>query len=197
MEHEQDDDERRRNQQRCHREFRRVEERDHDDGAQVVEDGDAQQEGLQRRRHARAQERQHAEGERDVRRRRDGPAPQGAGVAAVEGDVDERGRRHAAQGGEGGQARPPQARQVALDDLALQLHADQEEEHGHQAVVDPQQQGLADPEVAQLHDKRQLEQAIVPGGERGIGDDHGQDGGGHEHHAAGRFQAQEVAERLQ
>ena len=51
------------------------------------------------------------------------------------------------------------ARQLALDDLALDLEADEEEEDRHQAVVDPEQQRLVESEGADLHDDRRSRSA--------------------------------------
>ena len=70
----------------------RVEERDHDDGTDVVDDREREQEQLQARRHTRAEQREHAHRERDVgghrdapsrrvrRRRRSRPRTRGAGI---------------------------------------------------------------------------------------------------------------------
>ena len=80
-----------------------VEQRDHDDRAEVVDDRDRRQEDLQRRRHARAEQQQDAERERDVGRRRDRPAAQRDRVAAVDRSVDRRRHQHAAERRDRGQ----------------------------------------------------------------------------------------------
>ena len=55
-------------------ERRRVEERDHDDRADVVDDREREQEELELRRDTAAEEAEHADGDRDVGRHRDAPA---------------------------------------------------------------------------------------------------------------------------
>ena len=89
--------------ERGKRQLRGIEERDDDDGAEVVDDGERQQEDLQRRRNARAEQRQHADGEGNVGGGGNGPAAQGDGVTPVDGDVDQRRHDHAAERGDHGQ----------------------------------------------------------------------------------------------
>lgn len=72
----------------------RVEGGDDDDGADVVDDREAEQEDLELRRHACAEHGQQPEGEGDVGRHGDAP-PRGAVAAGVEGQVGQRGDRHA------------------------------------------------------------------------------------------------------
>ncbi|EKD39295.1 MAG: hypothetical protein ACD_75C00448G0002 [uncultured bacterium] len=74
-----------------------IEERDDQDCADIVKDGQGSQQHLQANRHARAQERQDAQSEGDIGGRRDCPAAQGNGIAKVEGGIDERRDQHAAQ----------------------------------------------------------------------------------------------------
>ncbi|MOA14411.1 hypothetical protein D3C78_1345120 [compost metagenome] len=119
--------------------FRRIEQRDDDDGAEVIQDGQRGQENLQRRRHAAAQQSQDAQRERDVGRGRNGPAAQGLGAAQIDQHIDQRGHRHAAHGGDARQHDAADATQLAVHDLTLDLQAHQQEEHRHQAVIDPMQ----------------------------------------------------------
>ena len=67
---------RRRAAEHRQRELARIEERDDDDRAEIVEDRERRQEDLEGGRHARAEEREHAEREGDVGRGRDRPAAQ-------------------------------------------------------------------------------------------------------------------------
>ena len=69
----------------------RVEERDHDDGADVVDDRQRQQEDLQAARHPGAEDRQHPDRERDVGRHGDRPT-----VEAGATEVEQRRRRRPA-----------------------------------------------------------------------------------------------------
>jgi hypothetical protein len=52
---------------------------------------------------------------------------------------------------------------LALQHLALEFKPYQQEEHRHQAVVDPQQQRLCQPGLAELHRHRQRQDVIVIG----------------------------------
>ena len=120
-----------------------------------------QQEDLQRGGNARAQQRQHADGEGDVGGRRYRPASQRRRIAGVDGDVDDGGHHHAADGRNDGQRGLAEGRQLALQQLALDLQADQKEEDRHQAVVDPVQQRLVERERADAHADRRIEKAVV------------------------------------
>ena len=84
----------------------------------------------------RAEEAEHAHRDRDVGGHRNAPAvaPSSAGG---ERDVDERGHRHPAERGNHRQRGLARLPELALDELALDLEPDHEEEHGHQAVVHP------------------------------------------------------------
>ena len=66
----------------------------------------------------------------------------------VEGVVDERRQGQPADGGQGGHGQPAALGELAHRQLAAHLHADEEEEEHHQAVVDPVLQVLADAPVA-------------------------------------------------
>ena len=75
-------------------------------------------------------------------------------------DVDQRRHHHAADGRDRRQRRLPTRRQLAAQQLALDLQADQEEEDRHQAVVDPQQQRLVERQRADPHAEPRLQQAV-------------------------------------
>ena len=112
-----------------------VEEGDHQDAADVVEDRERGEEDQQRPRHAAPEQHDAADGEGDVGGHRDGPAPL-PGRPAIEGEEDERREEHASGRGDGREERLTHGAQLALDELALDLHPHDEEEDGHQPVVD-------------------------------------------------------------
>ena len=76
-----------------------------------------------------------ADREGDVGGHGDAPAA-GAGVPGVERGEDEGGHDHAAEGGDGRERCGAPVAQLAGDQLALDLQAGQQEEQGHQPVVD-------------------------------------------------------------
>ena len=168
---------------------------DDEHGAQVVQNGQRQQEHLEPGRHAGAEHHQHAQRERDVGRGRNRPAAQGGGVAVVEGGEHEAGDQHAAEGGEGRQGGVPGVGEMAGDELALELQADQEEEDRHQAVVDPQQRGLLQRDGAEVQMHRPVQQQRVLVLPAGVGDDEGGQRADDQHEAAVGLDLQEVADR--
>ena len=164
------------------------------DREDVVDDRDRQHEQLHARRDAVAEQREHADGERDVRRGRDRPARR---LRCARGDrqEDERGEHHAAEGGEDGQRRGAPVAQLAADELAFDLQADDEEEDRHQAVVDP---------VAQIEVQRDITgpepQDVRPRGRVlvacGVGPQQRGNGRDGERDAAGSLVVQELRERV-
>ncbi|CAA9396448.1 MAG: hypothetical protein AVDCRST_MAG64-1453 [uncultured Phycisphaerae bacterium] len=95
-----------------------VEHGDHDHGAEVVHDRDGEQKHLHRGRHVPADEREHADRERDVDGHRHGPTG-GTRPAAVQGEEDEGRRDHAPDRRRERQARGAQRRELAEQHLAL------------------------------------------------------------------------------
>ena len=89
--------------QRQHGYLRRIENRDDDDGAEIVEDGDRRKQHLQREGDPLAEQGQDSERERDVGRRRNGPAVDVLRVPEVEAGIDQRRNHHAAHRGDGRQ----------------------------------------------------------------------------------------------
>src|SRR5215203_1148684 len=76
---------------------------------------------------ALADEREDTDGERDVGRHRDAPASS-AGPTGVERDEQQCGHDHAAQGAQDRQHRGAGVAKVAMDELAFDLQAGDEEE---------------------------------------------------------------------
>ena len=178
-----------RGEEREHLELRRVEHGDDDDGADVVDDGQGQQEHLDRRHDAAPEQAEHADRHGDVGGHRDAP-PVLPGTAHVEAEVDQCRYDHPAKRGECWRCRLAAIAQLALDQLALDLQADDEEEQRHQAVVDP----LLEREV-----ERQLgvPQVEVRGRPRGVRPQQGNQRRSDEDHPTGGLRVQEVAQRLQ
>jgi hypothetical protein len=114
-----------------------VEHGDDDHRPEVVEDRERGQEHLERDRHARAEEREHAEREGDVGGGRDRPAPQRFRGLGIQRDVDQRRPDHAAHRAETGQRPVRPGGEPSVEELALDLQAHEQKEHRHQAVVDP------------------------------------------------------------
>jgi hypothetical protein len=114
-------------------------------------------------------------------------------VAGVDGGEDQRGHDHAAHRGQHRQRSSTRVAQVAVDELALDLEPDQQEEERHQRVVHPVPQGQV-VEVDGLTDADggvRLPQGLVgrvPGRVRPRQRD---DGGGHQDDAAGRLHLHE------
>ncbi len=76
------------------------------------------------------------------------PQPLGADAAAVERGVDQGGRNHPTERRGGRQKRPARRRELAVHQLAFDLEPGEEEEDGHEAIVDPVLQVEVDVEDA-------------------------------------------------
>ena len=131
-----------------------VEERHHGDRADVVDDGQGEQEQPEPVGAARPEQRQDAEHERGVGRHDDAPAGTGR-AGAVDRQVDRGRDEQPAERAERRGRDVPAVAQLPDADLAGDLEADDQEEQRHGGVVDPV------PEV-----ERELE---VPDADRGRG----------------------------
>ena len=124
----------------------RIEDRDHDDRADVVDDRERQQEQLQRLRHA-------CRAPRVRRPRMRCRSPSGSPTRdrpnrrAFDRHVEQRRDHHPADRGEDGQAAVRRSRKLTSHELTLDLEADDEEEDRHQPVVDPMEQVFGDRET--------------------------------------------------
>ncbi len=65
------------------------------------------------------------------------PKPMTVGASRIEEIMDQGRRRHSARRGEDGQQRAARIGKFAHVDFPLQLEADQQEEDGHERIVDP------------------------------------------------------------
>ena len=119
-----------------------VKQRDHQNLPQVVRHGQGRQENFERNRHPIAEYRKDADGESNVRRRRDSPAGCRDG-SRVERKIDQCRHHHTAQSRQHGQNRLPDGRELSDDDFAFDLETDQKEEHHHQPVIDEGLEGQA------------------------------------------------------
>ena len=121
----------------------RVENRDHDNGPDVVHDGKRREKDFQRNRYRK--HRENAQGERDIRGHRNTPAT-GERPVAIEGDIHEGRYDHAADRGEDGQCRLAGIGQFAGQQFPLDLQTDHEKEDAHEAVGDPVADGFVQAE---------------------------------------------------
>ncbi len=140
---EQDDPDR----ERHHFHVVRVDGSDHDQSHEVVEDRHGQQAEAQPRA-AGSDQSQHSEREGGVGGHRRAPAICGR-AARVEREVDQDGKRHSAQRGRQRKRYPAPVAQLSHVHFPLGFQAEDQEEEGHQALVDPLPQILGDAGVAE------------------------------------------------
>ena len=123
------------------------------------------------------------------------PQPGDARAARVERGVDRGGDDHSAQRRGDGKRSLAHVLQLAMHDLALDLGAHDEEEDDHQHVVDDVLEALfkgPDDEVDRDVGVPEVFVEVV----RGVGPDHRDDGGDHEHDPAGGLDLHEAQGRL-
>ena len=169
-----------------------VKQRDDRYGGQVVEDGDRKQERFQRYRNPVTERAQQCQCERDVGRRRNGPSVNCTRVAPVQCCIDASRRQYSAGRANRRQGDALGRRQFAFAQLSLDLKADEKEEHGHQAVIDPQQQGLVDSGLSDANGQARVQQQIVGSHKRGIRYEHRQRRGAEQEDPAGRLKPDEI-----
>ena len=119
-----------------------VENRNDDDRSEIIDDREAQQKNPQARNDMASYERQHADRKGDIRRRRNRPTRQGARAVDVDGGIDRRWNRHTADGADDWKRRAPPIGEFTFEQLAFDLEPDQQEEHRHQRIVDPEVNGF-------------------------------------------------------
>ena len=85
--------------------------------------------------------------------------------------------------------------ELAFVDLPSDLESNDEEEDRHQAVVDPEVDGLLDGQVTCAEAERQLDEVVVSGGPGRVGDHHRRDRRDEENDAARRLDAKERLDR--
>ena len=172
-----------------------VEDRDHQDRADVVDDRQRQQEQSRGRGDPASQHAKDADREGDVGRHRNPPARCSVAAGRVEGDVEHGRDHHPADRRHDGQRRGPGVAQVAVDQLVLDLEPDHEEEDHHQRVVDPVLQGLVELEGAGVEGDAGVPEGVVGVRPGAVGPDQCCRGGEEQHERARRLDAQELAHR--
>ena len=119
-------------------------------------------------------------------------ATQQFGIAAHHADIDQCRHGHPGNGRENRQSPRLGGRQLSFDPFALHFEPDDEEEHRHQTVVDPQVK------IVKLRDRRPrqfaVEQLFVFARERGVGCQHGRRRNEDEQDASRRIAHEERAD---
>jgi len=164
---------------------------------QVVDDGQRQQQDLEPKWHALTKQGEAADDKRDVGGHWDRPAAL-ARLPPLQGEIDRRRHHHPAEGRKRWQQRLAPVAKLAVNQLALDLEADDKEEDRHQPVVDNQVADIAGQgEAADRQRHRDLPEPGEPGGRRGVGEHQGRGRTGQQHHAAGGLDVQKPPERRQ
>jgi hypothetical protein len=94
-----------------------------------------------------------------------------------------------------GEGSPAHGRELAEQNLALDLHPHQKEEHRHQSIVDPVEQGHFERPVAQHEPGVRVPQIVVARAERRVGDEQGKGRRGEHDDSARRLESDEALER--
>src|SRR5712691_12591455 len=143
------------------RKLRRVESRNDDYRAQIVQDGEGHDEHLQRGGNAVSENGQNAESKRDVGRHRNADS----GLSRrprIEREMNQRGSGHSAGGRDDRKKGVLEARELADVKFALELQSDEQEKDRHQSVVYPmleaQASDIALPEIQILRADRGIRQ---------------------------------------
>ena len=171
-----------------------VEDGDHDDRADVVDDRQRQQQDLDRGRDTRTEERDHTEGEGDIGRHRNAP-PCATGTAGVESGVQQCRHEHAAERGHRRKGEGTSVTELSDDQLTLDLHPDDEEEQRHEQVVDDVAQVLVELVVADDEAHFGRPHRLVAG-RPDVRPDERNDRSGDEHDTAGHLDLEEAHQWL-
>jgi hypothetical protein len=169
-----------------------VEEGDHEDAADVVEDRERRHEHDEGVGNAALEERQHADAEGDVRRHGNAP-PRRAGAACVQGEEDAGGHEHAPERGDRREDGLRRRAELAHHELALDLHPHEEEEERHEPLVQELERGEPRDEIADPEGHGELEDEPVALGVE-VRPPERRDRAAEEHEPARRLQAEEGLE---
>ena len=141
--------------------------------------------------YSRAEDHQDRDRERDVGRHRDRP-PTTPGTAGIDRREEQRGDDHPAECSEYGETRIAAIAQLTADQLTLDLQTDHEEEHGHQAVVDPMTEVFGQRESSPP-ERQVAAPEVVVGPARRVGPHERGQGRSQQHGSAERLDGDEVA----
>lgn len=114
----------------------RIEQRDDQDGAQIVDDGKRGQEDLERSRYILAEQGQHSQCESDVGGHRNPHAPLRRRTR-IQAEVQQSRDADTADCGNNRQQGIAEVGQLPVVQFALEFEAHHQEEHCHQAIIDP------------------------------------------------------------
>ena len=148
-----------------------IEQRDHDDRADVVDDRRRGQEDAELDRHPGPEHHEERHREGGVGRHRHAPAVR-PGPRGDQPGVDQRRRGHAAERRRDRQRRGARAGEMADGELALDLEADDQEEDRQEPVVDPVQE--RQPKIGAADDEPELcvPDSLEAGPERRVAERH-------------------------
>ena len=173
----------------------RVEDRDDDDRADVVDDGKGQEKDLHRLRDTITEQGDDADGEGNVGGHRDAPTV-GADPASVEGEEDQGRHDHAAERGHRRECGSARVGEFAADEFLLDFEPDDEEEDNHQGIVDPRLKRLVDREQrAEFETDVEVDEGLVGVLPRRVGPHQRNDGGEDQEKSAGRLNLQKITNR--
>jgi hypothetical protein len=172
-----------------------VEESDDEDAAHVIEDGQRRDEDDEGPRNTSLEQREAPDAEGDVGGHGNGPSL-GALAARAEEEINARGEGHSSDRRNGGQQRLGGAVQLSDDKLSLYLHPHDEEEDGHEAVVDELRQREAGLDFSEPQHEWALQEGRVGVRPWRVGPDECGDGGREQQDAAGCLRPQEFAQRI-
>ena len=164
-----------------------VEDGDHQDRAEVVDDGEREQEGAQRDRKLGAHDRQDCQGEGDVGGHRDAPADRRVCVAeaARHERVEQSRHDHSGERGDHGYDRACGSTQTSQGQLVLELEPGDEEEHREQSVSCPHRERQV--KVQRLGADLELGEVVIALAPGRVGPDQSRDRGAQEQATADRL----------
>ena len=146
--------------ERDQRHVRRVDERDHDERAQIVDHREGEQEHAQPRRRTWCEQRERTEREGAVGRHRR-PPPVRARAASVERQIDRDRHDDPADRRQHRDHHPSAFAQLSQIELALGLETHDQEEDGHQPFVHPDAKVRRDPRAADAYRQRRRPHGLV------------------------------------
>ena len=179
--------------------MRRVEDGDHQNGTEVVDNGDGDKKHFQADRNSSADQRDDTDGKRNIGRGGNRPSSVEVATAALcgdEGDIDKRRHSHTEHRCHKGQNRLVAAREIAYQQLAFDFEPDQKEEDCHEPVVDEVLKRLLQAHGADAQIDGQMQKVFVGFGIDRVCNQKSQNAGGEQHDAAGGLFLHELTERL-